>query len=203
MATADKKVRVLAPSLQSMNRLLLEMVEYQTKKSAIRFWDDINRMKMSPDNFDQAWFTTWKDQEVNKLNIDYVYGMFKRFVRAAVTTEGMAVNRTFPKLSTDHGATLLIPVDVTHSEWSDPARAFRDLAQFTDVDVQGLWDGLDFTTTDLILQVCGKFDEFMVWFAAAMRSSLDKIRESAMMMSKLQSRFQWVEKIDVKVKILY
>lgn len=199
MATADRKVRVLTPSLQSMNRLLLEMVEYQTRKSAIRFWDDFNRVSSPAQGFDQAWFTSWKDHEVNKLNVDYVYGMFKRFVRSTVATEGMAVTRTFPQLTTDHGATLLIPLDVTYPEWSDPAQSFRDLAQFTDEETRGIWDGMDFTTTDLILEVCSKFDDFMVWFANAMKKSLDGIRDSALTMTKLQTRFQWVERVNVKV----
>ena len=199
MATSDRKIRILTPSLRSMNRLLLEMVNYQARKSAIRFWDDVNRMGSPESGFDQAWFSDWKDQEVNKLNVDYVYGMFKRFVRSTMTTEGMATGRSFPKLTTDHGATLLIPIDVTHPEWVDPAKSFRDLAQFTDTDVHGLWDGLDYTTTDLILEVCGRFDDFMIWFAAAMRSSLDQIRESALLMSELRTRFRWVEHLDMKV----
>ena len=153
MATADRKVRVLTPSLQSMNKLLLEMVEYQSRKSAVRFWDDVNRMGTNMVNFDQHWFANWVDQEVNKLNIDYVFGMFKRFVRSTMTTEGMAANRTFPQLTTDHGATLLIPVDVKHPNWSDPARSFREMAEFSAADDYGLWDDIDFTTTDLIFQV--------------------------------------------------
>ena len=111
----------------------------------------------------------------------------------------MAVGRSFPKLTTDHGATLLIPLDVTYPEWSDPALNFRELAQFLDPNVQGLWDGLEFTTMDLILEVCGHFDEFMNWFSAATAIALDKIRDSAMLMTKLQSRLQWVEHLDVKV----
>ena len=199
MATADRKVRILTPSLQSMNKLLLELVEYQAKKSAIRFWDDLNRRGTSPTNFDQQWFSEWKVQEINKLNVDYVYGMFKRFVRSTMTTEGMSPSRTFPRLVTDHGATLLIPVEVTYPGWTDPALNFREMAQFTDGEIAGIWDGMDFTTSDLILQVCSRFDAFMEWFAAAVRVSLDKIRDSALIMSKLQTRFQWVEKLDVKV----
>ena len=199
MATSDRKVRILTPSLQSMNKLLLELVEYQSKKSAVRFWDDLKRAGASPSRFDQQWFAQWKDQEVQKLTVDYVYGMFKRFVRSAMTTEGMATSRTFPRLVTDHGATLLIPVDVTYPEWTDPAKNFREMAQIMDPDVVGLWDGIDFTTTDLIFQVCAKFDQFMIWFAEAMRLSLDKIREAALLMSQIQTRVQWIERLDVKV----
>ena len=177
------------------------MVEYQTRKSAVRFWDDVTRMGTQIGNFDQAWFSNWVEQEVNKLNVDYVYGMFKRFVRSAMTTEGMGVGRTFPQLTTDHGASLLIPVDVKHPEWTDPARNFREMAEFSDAEVYGLWDELDFTTTDLIFQVCEKFDDFIKWFAVAMRESLQKIRKAALMMKTLQTRFQWVEKLDLKVDI--
>ena len=153
MATTDRKVRFLHPSLQSMNEMLMEMVEYQVKKSAIRFWDDLNRMKLNPASFDQDWFASWKNQEVEKVNVDYLYGMFKRFVRSTIATEGMAATRTFPRLEVQNGMASFIPLGLSYSEWSDPALAFRDLATFTDTDMTGLWEGLNFTTTDLILQV--------------------------------------------------
>ena len=71
MATADRKVRILTPSLQSMNKLLLEMVEYQSRKSAVRFWDDVNRSGSIDRGFDQAWFSEWKTQEVSLIEEDY------------------------------------------------------------------------------------------------------------------------------------
>ena len=202
MATSDRKVRILTPSLQSMNKLLLELVEYQARKSSLRFWDDMVRANRSPDDFDHEWFTAWKHQEVNKFNLEYVYSMFKRFVRSTVSTEGMAVTRTFPRLEIQDGVASFIPLEVSYSEWADPALAFRDMAQFTDPEVTGIWDGIDFTTTDLILQVCQNFNEFLPWFRSAVDMALDKIRDAALLMSKLQSRFQWVEKLDFKVILL-
>ena len=177
----------------------MEMVEYQAKKSAVRFWDDRKRMKVPPAEFNQEWFATWKNQEVNKLNVEYVYGMFKKFVRSTMTTEGMAPNRSFPRLVLENGEATFIPIEVSHDEWSDPALSFRDLAQFTNPDVQDLWTGLDFTTTDLILEVVANFHEFMEWFATAVTSALDKIRDAARLMITIQDRFEWVEKINVKV----
>ena len=88
MATPDRKVKVLAPSLQSMNKLLMEMVNYQVQLSARRFWSDIRRAGINPEDFNQLWFAAWKNQEVEKLNVDYVYNLFKKFVRSVVTTEG-------------------------------------------------------------------------------------------------------------------
>ena len=88
MATSDKKVRILTPSAQSMNKLLLDMVDYQVRRSSVRFWSDIRRAGVNPDEFNQAWFEAWKSQEVEKLNTDYVYNLFKKFVRSVVTSEG-------------------------------------------------------------------------------------------------------------------
>ena len=134
MATSDRKVRVLAPSLQSMNKLLVELVEYQARKSAVRFWDDVNRSNKSPIEFDHEWFEAWKTQEVNKLNINYVYGMFKRFVRGTLATEGMAVTRSFPKLVIENGSASFLPMQVSYPEWTDPALNFREMAKQWTVD---------------------------------------------------------------------
>lgn len=56
----------------------MDLVAYQTKKSAIRFWDDIRRAGINPNEFNQQWFHAWKVQEIEKLSLDYVYNMFKR-----------------------------------------------------------------------------------------------------------------------------
>ena len=102
----------------------------------------------------------------------------------------------------EHGEITMMPIEVSHPEWSDPARAFRDLAQFQDTDMMDLWHGLDFTTTDLILDVCENFNDFMSWFEQAMTLGLDKIRETTLLVTDLRRGFKWVDKLDVKVLFL-
>ena len=199
MASPDKKVRILTPSARSMNKLLLGMVQYQAKKSALRFWSDIKRANLDPANFSQEWFSTWKTNEIGKMTLDYVFGVFKRFVRSAMATEGMAVTRTFPKLLMVEGKACFEPLEVSYPEWTDPAGVFRDLATFTEPDMSDLWIGVENTAMDLILEVCANFEAFMEWFMASVSESLDQIRESALLMNELQEKFQWIEKLDFKV----
>ena len=118
-----------------------------------------------------------------------------------MTMEGVAPSRTFPTLTFNDGEMMLRPVQVDHPEWSDPAANFRELAEFSDPEMMGVWDDIHFTTTDLIFQVCENFDDFFDWFVLALQESLDDIREAALLMSDLQSRYEWVEKLNMKVLI--
>lgn len=94
-----RQAPTLLPTVDSMNDLLKRWVLFQKKKSTQKFMAFYRRSGFVDGQFDQDFFQSWLQSEIEKMDDFYLLDFFKRMVRESISPDGVCVTRIFPRLN--------------------------------------------------------------------------------------------------------